>query len=1542
MFSRRIDSNNYLSNSYFHLTKLKAFHFLFLLIEFIIMTFYELETYLKGFNSENMSKNNNNLNIISKLAYKLEIIYPITKLIILLLLTFFTDIFYFFIVLKKFKVYHVTVTIMFDSMEIICFRSIAIIYYILFFSLRGIYFIITCILVIPHIYLIMNDFLYNHLYYIVPNFIEYPYDEFSSLYDIVLIINKLLISISGTTTLSTLGKFCYLLMMVEKIFFSFYFITKLKNHSYLFMINSFLNRTRLCLYFTNSIIIILALLFGKNEIVTILFLIISIIVFLISVIYIYFIYNPYLYINVKRETPMENLFFYLFILSEKNDYDFVIENKIKEHYDLCGICSLCKKSRQYFNRYKNKKNIENDEKEKLINEENNNNRENNKNKLIDLFDIIYDNETKYFELIKNIIINYKYKGKESLNNNSFYYINLSFLIYSDYEKHNITLSLNERLILEVLNKENRSFLDNHESQISQLLLCNDFINLSNKILNQFKEIINSEADFNKAKKIVDLSVLLKEMKNKKYKENLFSHKMENISNSKHLILICSIVYEEIFNTTLNNSQFPIRENIQTFEDTFHSNSNKINKIISLSVDLTNKNCKIIRAGKGLYSYINNNLFDLFPLIFKQYQINLFMSKILENFEVNEDKEKINNDKNIKIINKGAKVSLKNLKGLLKNNNNKNKKDIIEIKLILADNYSSKMYYQLLSLKLSSLFSNNAHNFIIFDGIYIIHKYTFITLQDFEENKNPKEILIGVSEPNLEQNNKAYSLSFKKYISLLNSQGFSESIVSTFNLTFKLFNIYILNKKENGSISKLADRKSGQIKGTRFDYDEDEATNKNTKVDNIQLIEDNASVSSAQTGSSYSGGINNIGIRNKKKDNIYDYGGFNKIKKINFLAILIAIIILIIEYFYLKVLENNALNNNTILILYRDFTKYYFQLFSSLLGVSCINNNINNDCIRLTDIFTEEYFKNNKEEYFNFTLFIIIENELLAKDIMKKRNYFVDIHKFLGNEKYNQLFGDEIEYLRISQSITKDKINYNLSKVTMQFSEAILIVCNSFQVLASGSYNSITLLDKPNNPLSNINTQEINSLTDYQKEIYEMILNYKVFYDKFYEINDEISLIIESKSNSLKIFVYFYITFDAMMLIIIGTLMLAYTYFFDFILVKIINYINMTLNIKNDDFSFSETFNKKIENLETILLLYKVDPTKCIQNLNNIYNNYQQYLNAKNKNNSNEMNKKNYKKIMNENEKNELDNIPKNQRIISVKEVKSLGLTFIYVFMYYVNLFFVLFFYVLLLLLWIKYFNLKNNLFYLMSKNRLIESSTYRVINAYDLMVFNNLTIEEVTEMILPENKNENNVLFKSFYDDLKYIFDNKKEKNYVGKLFIDFEDIAEFTCENLFNYNRYILDLVENNTKAIELKNITFNLISLCEYIKITESKDYRTVFERHFQYIRNGILSINDFSYNGLIDHINTNGMLSKITLFFDLIVSIIIEVTNIKPHKEAIHSIINRLKNLNIDSEIIFLLYDLIAILFVTLFYIPGVNKLCNQIFILRKTFKITEMQE
>jgi hypothetical protein len=179
------------------------------------------------------------------------------------------------------------------------------------------------------------------------------------------------------------------------------------------------------------------------------------------------------------------------------------------------------------------------------------------------------------------------------------------------------------------------------------------------------------------------------MRDPKYKNNLFSNKVENISNSKHLLIVCSIIYEEMFNTVLNNSQIPIRDNIQPLEDIIHNHSNKNNKLISLGVDLINKKCKIIRAGKGLSSYVNINLFDLFPLIFKQFQINNFISIILDNFENN-----INfNDNNCIFlsIKKALKSTAKNVRGGLKTINNKSKKDNVEIRVIISEIISSKTY-----------------------------------------------------------------------------------------------------------------------------------------------------------------------------------------------------------------------------------------------------------------------------------------------------------------------------------------------------------------------------------------------------------------------------------------------------------------------------------------------------------------------------------------------------------------------------------------------------------------------------------------------------------------------------------------------------------------------------------------------------------------------------------------------------------------------------------------------------------------------------------
>ena len=74
-----------------------------------------------------------------------------------------------------------------------------------------------------------------------------------------------------------------------------------------------------------------------------------------------------------------------------------------------------------------------------------------------------------------------------------------------------------------------------------------------------------------------------------------------------------------------------------------------------------------------------------------------------------------------------------------------------------------------------------------------------------------------------------------------------------------------------------------------------------------LIEENASIGSQQTGNRNNGGISNLGIRNKKRNNIFEYEGFNKIKTINIFLIIMAIIIIIIEYIILNIFQNNNYN-----------------------------------------------------------------------------------------------------------------------------------------------------------------------------------------------------------------------------------------------------------------------------------------------------------------------------------------------------------------------------------------------------------------------------------------------------------------------------------------------------------------------------------------------------------------------------------------------------------------------------------------------------------
>ena len=1534
---KKINSDNYLINSYNHLTRSKVIHFFFILIEIIINILQELETFLGGFSSD---KNKGGLNYISYLTNQFDRIPIIGKIIILLLFISIFDILYYFLQRKKIETKYNRVSTLVNILELFYFRASSLLLFNLFFTLPNFYFLISLLFLIPNMYLIMNHFLYNHLYYFVPRFINYPFDEFSSIYDIILLSIKFFLSVSRNTDNSGLGKFCFIIIFLEKLLFCFYFILKLKNHSYLFMKNTFLNKTRISLFFTETLIIIFAFLFGKNEIINILFLILFIGILFIMMVYMYSIYNPYYNIKIKRETPLENIFFYLFIVSNKNDLDFLFETKLNEHYIKCGICSLCKKYFQYISQNQS---LPDDEKNSLINEENNqdNNNVNSSTNLMNLFDIIYDGKNNYFQLIEKIILQYKYRGKDAFNNSSYYYINLSFLIYSDYTKNDITLALNEKIILEVINEDNK-LLENHKSKISQILFCDNFISLGHKILNQLKEILNSEQNINKAQKLIDLSLLLKEMQNEKYKKFLFSQKQENLANSKNSIMACSILYEEVFNTTISRSELPMRDNLPQLEEVFHDHKN--DKIISLSLDLSNNLCKIVRAGKELSSYKDNNLFDLFPLTFKEYQINLFLKTIKEDFDINNDEKDIFNNYNnnkrrsFKIKEEDKKVSNKNVLDFLRTNNNNSRKiEYIEIKVIICEYISSKIFYKYLNLKLTPLFNKDYNNFfILFDGTFFFYKNTIITLKDFEENKRPKEKIISVSGLELDNFPEIYSMPFQKFSIYQNKMGFILSKISTFNLSTKYYSIYKIIPKPKDKKKK----KRKNILEPNNSEEEEQVTTNIAKSFDIEAMEENASIASQQNE-----GISALGTRNRKKDeNIYEYKNINKIKKFIYLSIPIILLVLIGENIYLITLNNFIIKINHSLINFKEFNKLYFQLFTSILGVACVIN-MDSKCRSSVSIYSDNGYLNQIEENFDLPLFIKFQNRILARKIMEKRNNLLNIHKNIGNEKYNQIFGENIGYLRLSQNFIKQKIIFNLTNINMQFFEAILVICNSFQILTNNTSDDlIYFLNKKKDPFSLLNERNNNGkeLSNYQKELYEMILNYKTYNKQFDGVYMKLLQILQSKDKVIKISIYLFINLDTLLILVICSLLYAYVVYFEDILIRILNFVNMTINMKNDKFNFYSLFSQKIENLKTILILNNSEPIKSVHNINLLYSDYQQYLTTLNKNNQNDSNKK-YKKIPNETDKmSEIKNIPINQRIISKKDIRNLGITNNYLISFYLilSLFFVS--YIYLMFFWINYFSTLSNLFNLIIKNEILESSLYSSINIYDLMIFNNYTVGELAEYIFEQSpSNENNFIIKSFYSNLQYAFNNQKEKNSLNNYYLSIEGNSNFSCQSLFEMNAENMEILKNNSETQNFGDIKENLVKICEKSRLTESNDIIAAFERHFQFIKNGILSVNDFSEEGLINHIKT-GTLGQVSIFFNCIILYALEITVTIPKKLSINNILNLLKK-NIEITVLsFIILDFILILVVLFFYISNIKNYCNQFFLLKKIFKICEIQE
>ena len=134
--SEAINSDNYLLNCYNHLSRLKIFHFVFITIEVLLNIFYELETFLKDFQFQNIANNNKRFNYISSINNVFKKMPTINNFVFLLLFLLIIDSLIFYIKKTNFKTKYIQIIILVDLLEIFLFRTTMIFFLNFFFFIE--------------------------------------------------------------------------------------------------------------------------------------------------------------------------------------------------------------------------------------------------------------------------------------------------------------------------------------------------------------------------------------------------------------------------------------------------------------------------------------------------------------------------------------------------------------------------------------------------------------------------------------------------------------------------------------------------------------------------------------------------------------------------------------------------------------------------------------------------------------------------------------------------------------------------------------------------------------------------------------------------------------------------------------------------------------------------------------------------------------------------------------------------------------------------------------------------------------------------------------------------------------------------------------------------------------------------------------------------------------------------------------------------------------------------------------------------------------
>ena len=1400
--------------------------------------------------------------------------------------------------------------IIINFFEFFFIRFLFIFYLEFLFSLSSLYFLLFFILSIPFLVFTFIDINIFHISGFMLEIIDFPFDDFTSLYDIQKMIIKILLSIGGVSKSKILCELMFYLQFLFLVAFLIYDSYIIFYKCYYLMNNELIAKTKYSNILSLVIVQIFMLFMKPEEIFERSFIIIFISIIIFTTLFIFLFYNPYKYIIIDTPNNKENLFYYFFVIDRNKNVACFLEQKIQEHIYKCNHCSLCSKYQEYLNSNNNF----------VLNEE--------KNKEKDLFTILYNGDDKSLLLFNNIIKDIKKLGIKCLHNNSYYLINSIYIFHYSMLVRETSFSLNQLFIFNLIQENNLTLISSHKPSIKQIMNINEFLILYKIIIEQIKEIISK----NNAKKYIDnffeLANNLTSLDHSKFKESLYRAKEEGVTNYTYLVSICSLLYEEIFNKTLSTYAIPIRENGQLHEDILKQFYKQNNNII-LKLNLKTIECKIIYAAKELFDFANSNFYDLFPHQLKEVLIKNFCDIILNSKE--------------------SKLTRQNNK-----NSKKNKKTYIEPTLLIKNVIGNVNYYRTLNLKLSLLLNDFITENVLLNGYFLLNENILVT---FKTDK--KEKIIGYGNSIIKDLALKSKLSFKKFKESISFQNKSIQFSYSFSLNNYIFNIYnlihIRHKKrktkekqagkflsKNNEVSKFSNKLSfvsnmnenncSKLGETDMEGTENnDISSYNKKVNNI--FEETGSQSSVSTNTSGNSfwKLNKTMIRNDQ--NNFSSKRFVNLEIILFGLLVVLLILMIVLIIQLKVSKNNISTYSDNYFEVRQFLRTFQQFTFTFLSLACIVKDENGDC--------QEYISSLNNEEFNQTLFLTEQNIILAESCSSSVAKIIKNSEIINDNELIELFKGNISYYLMNIKKVNDDYNISNSIMSISLSDAILLLSNNMRIIVSKESKlktrdkePIYLLSGIENPFNNIKNKS-DEFSDYQISIYTYLINYRSYVQRFSKLSERLNeLIIERNQNLINIFNIFH---NLIFLVIILQIVIIVLFLFTFnnILAKIINSIILKFDIfyEND---FKKFFKKKIDELESVVTVYSNNPINYMKDINKNSIKYRNILNLKKKSEQ----RLNMNKKVNEEEDESL--LFKNkQKFINWIDIYNKSYDRFYIYFIIIIAFFDVMIYGIIYGIWADYQFKSKATFELIYYSWIFEHNTLRITNFYQMMIFINQTLEDITRDYFSNNdynciENINQILY-SYYQ-----IEKKRKK--ISNIYKSFDYFSDYNCKSIYD----LMNNIDTNSfsQTIEIMKNKYNrdpqkllgkFVNLCENTQSFIGNSPSPCFQSLYQKFIDSMILFNNRSYEAIIDKIFNSSLPRMASVFLNL-TRYIIYIAGKLTYTNANSRILEILGNYIIITLILYIIFECVHFIFFFFVYIRKMKNQCKNMFILKRVFEVT----